>query len=242
MAISVGKRVFAPKLVPTLATLVLLPLFFSLGNWQLHRAAEKRELAAEVTRGSHSSADLTANNVDSLMRYQHVQARGQYVPDQQVLLDNMPSMDGSPGYRVLTPLLLDTGQLLLVDRGWVPLGATREQLPDVRVGARNVRVSGILDHLPEPGVRLGKSSAPPSWPKVLNYPTHADVQALYARPVLTPILLLDADVPSGFDRRRQLDFGLSPQRHIAYAVQWFAFAVTLLVMYIALNLKAVEKR
>ena len=51
----------------------------------------------------------------------------------QVLLDNMPSATGVAGYRVLTPWRLEAGQWLLVDRGWIAMGATREQLPDVRV-------------------------------------------------------------------------------------------------------------
>ena len=92
----------------------------------------------------------------------------------------MPSArTGRPGFRVLTPLQRSDGMgWVLVDRGWVPLGATREQLPDVSVGIGEREVSGRLDRLPIPGVRIGPAAAPGAsgWPRVLNFPIEADVK------------------------------------------------------------------
>ena len=86
-------------------------------------------------RGTQSSVELRGNvTVGELLRYQHVRAEGRYEPERQVLLDNMPSQAGFPGFRVLTPFRREGSErLLLVDRGWVPLGATRQDLPPVFV-------------------------------------------------------------------------------------------------------------
>ncbi len=129
-----------------------LAVFVSLGYWQLGRAHEKQALFDAFMQGSQDTVDATGLGFDELARYQHVRLRGAYDATRQILLDNMPSVTGRPGFRVLTPFERADGRgWVLVDRGWVPLGATREDLPDVTVGVREREVSGILDVLPIPG-------------------------------------------------------------------------------------------
>jgi surfeit locus 1 family protein len=46
------------------------------------------------------------------------------------------------------------------------------------------------------------------------------------------LILLDPSAPDGFRRNwRPSDFG--PERHVGYAVQGFALAVTLVILYLA---------
>ena len=122
-------------------------------------------------------------------------ARAPTTRARQVLLDNMPSRStGRPGYRVLTPLQRADGRgWVLVDRGWVPLGASREDLPDVAVGGGPREVSGMLDVLPVPGLRVGPAAAPGAagWPRVLLFPTEADVESALGVAVESRIILLD---------------------------------------------------
>jgi surfeit locus 1 family protein len=239
--LQVGKRVFAPHLTGTLATILLLPCLVGLGVWQLDRASEKRALLREFARGEHDTRSVeTPREIDSQPRYQRIYLQGHYDPDRQILLDNMPSSRGQPGYHVLTPFVIDAGRsILLVDRGWVPLGATRDELPDIDVSDTARDVTGRLDTLPEPGVRLGTAPeiADGQWPRVFNYPTHDDLVAVYGHGLDERILLLDADDNDGFERIWQGRFGFGPERHLGYAVQWFALAITLLVIYVAVNTK-----
>ncbi len=122
--------------------------------------------------------------MDALPRYQHVTVRGHFDPARQVLLDNMPSSAGQAGYRVLTPFVRPgSAKLLLVDRGWVPLGLSRDKLPDVTVTGEPRETGGRLDQLPVPGVRIGAADVPGDrhWPRVLFFPRVADLeQALQA--------------------------------------------------------------
>ncbi len=237
MALFFGRR-FAPSLFATLLALVGIFIAINLGLWQLRRADEKQAILTQIELGADSVRPLTSSNAD-LPRYQTVTASGRYDAEQQVLLDNMPSLRGMPGYRVLTPFQLDNdGGWILVDRGWLPMGPSRDALPSVEVTSEARTVLGRLDELPEPGLRLAGDPAPAtSWPHVMNFPEHAQLEQALDRPLAPQILRLDPSQPDGFERSVAMRPDFGPDRHIGYAVQWFALALTMLVIYVFLNFK-----
>jgi cytochrome oxidase assembly protein ShyY1 len=244
MSLRFGNREFAPRAWSVLLTVAGVGVFVTLGTWQLGRAHEKQALVESFQRGADTNVALGPGVAfDALPRYQHVQVTGHYEPGRQVLIDNMPSQSGKPGYRVLTPLRrAEAARLLLVDRGWVPLGESRATLPDVQVAAGNRLVSGRLDGLPAPGVRVGEAGVPGDthWPRVLNFPRQADLERALGEPVEARILLLDPSQPDGYERawRPAMQFG--PERHYGYAVQWFAFAIVALVIFVSLSLRRLD--
>ena len=220
--------------------LVALVAFARLGVWQLHRAAEKQALLTQFESGQTTTVALSSGDADRLPRYQRVELHGRYDGGHQVLLDNMPSAQGQAGYRVLTPVALEQGGWLLVDRGWLPLGATRSELPDTTIDDKVRTIVGRLDELPEPGVRPGDNpTADPaaSWPRVLSFPRHEELSRALNRPLQRRIVLLDAAQPDGYERVWQAHFGFGPERHIAYAAQWFALAVAAVVIYLMMSLQ-----
>ena len=244
MSLRIGNRLFAPPVWGVALAALGLAVFVSLGYWQLGRAREKQAMFDAFMTGSQETVDATGLGFDELARYQHVLLRGSYDATRQILLDNMPSVTGRPGYRVLTPLQRADGRgWVLVDRGWVPLGATREDVPDVAVEDRERVVSGILDVLPIPGLRVGPAATPGAgnWPRVLLFPTEADVESALGTDVAPRIILLDAGVPDGFERKWRPALGFGPERHLGYAIQWFAFALVAAVLFIALNLRRADK-
>jgi surfeit locus 1 family protein len=243
MRLRIGNRVFAPRAWAALLTAVALAGFVCLGWWQIGRAREKQAMIDSFARGTQTSVELARDiAIDELPRYQHVRAEGHYVPAHQILLDNMPSSAGRPGYRVLTPFRREGADLLLVDRGWVPLGATREQLPPVDVSSGYRAVSGRLDQLPMPGVRVGEPGIPGDthWPRVLNFPQQRDLEQVLGARVESRIVLLDRAAPDGFERVWRPALAMGPERHLGYAVQWFALALVSLVIFLALSLRRVD--
>ena len=225
MSLSIGSRRFAPQAWAIALTAVLVAAFVSLGWWQIGRAHEKRALIEAFERGANTSARSTGLSSTGC-RATSACCDAAYEPARQILLDNMPSSTGQPGYRVLTPFRRDGAERpLLVDRGWVPLGATRQQLPDVAVDAGPRTVAGRLDGLPVPGVRVGEAQAAGEarLAAVLNFPIVADVEAALGEPVESRIVLLDASQPrtasSAAGARRSAS---PPERHLGYAIQWFA--------------------
>jgi surfeit locus 1 family protein len=240
----IANRPFKPSLAGTLATLALLPLLVNLGFWQLRRADEKRTIIEQFSGGAVTTEALSASNARELPLLQHVEIDGRFDTNRQVLLDNMPaSKDAAgfskPGYRVLTPLLSD-GHIVLIDRGWVPLGRTREELPLVQVTDDLRTVRGRLADLPRAGIRMNGTPPKESWPRVLNFPTLQELQVFYGPTLLPRIVLLDEREPDGFRRDWSARYSVSefgPEKHIGYAVQWFGLALALVVIYFVVGFK-----
>ena len=240
MSIKIGSRMFSPRLFTTLLTLALMVLLVSLGRWQLRRADEKQALFDSFAAGTDVTRKIDGAT-PLLPRYQHIEADGHYDQARQVLIDNM--MNGEQvGYFVITPFALAGGSWVLVNRGWVPLGASRADRPAIPVAADARRIRGRADHMPSPGIKMGTPAAlAPPYPVVAAFPTRADLGRLLGESSWTPatdLVLLDPREPDGYVRNWTAP-GFPPIRHIAYAVQWFALALTLFIIYIVTNLRRV---
>ncbi len=240
----ISKWQFHPTLWPTLVTVLLLIILVCLGIWQLRRADYKRKLLTQyhqVTMLPPVSLNNTVvtGSLEMLPRYRHVLAQGHYDGAHQVLLQDMQHGD-QVGYEVLTPFVLESQRdILLVDRGFVT-GPDVKTLPDVSVGSDTRSVSGVLGILPVPGIRLGKTIVPAGWPKLILYPRYQTLAELYGSQLLKPVLLLDANQTDGFVRDWKPNIGFPPVRHDAYALQWFALALALLIIWIVVNTKRIK--
>jgi surfeit locus 1 family protein len=220
----------------TLLTVLAVAGFVDLGHWQWQRAQQKRTLATAFTAGDGVASELDTRASAALPRYAQVRVHGRYDGAHQFLLDNI-SHAGRAGYDVLTPMLLADGRTLLVNRGWVPLTSSRRQLPDVALHADTELVAaGKLDDLPVVGIALGHVApiAGSDWPKLTSFPTMSDLAAALGRPTEARQLLLNPDEPFGYLRDWHPG-GLSAERHLSYAVQWWSFAALALVLYAVLN-------
>ena len=240
MPFTIGSRIFTPRLFTTLLALALIAMLVSLGQWQLRRADEKRALYDAFAAGTDATRTID-RSTPRVPRYQHVEASGHYDESRQILIDNMVDAE-RVGYFVITPFELTGGGWLLVNRGWVPLGASRADRPAIRVASDPRRVHGRADHLPSPGIQMGtKASLTPPFPVVASYPRHDEIAALLDGESFTPaaeLVLLDPDEPDGFVRHWSAP-GFPPLRHVAYAVQWFALAAALAVIYVVTNFRRV---
>ena len=220
----------------TLLTLAAIVLFVNLGRWQWHRAQQKQALAASFDAGGRTLAEPGTQPISDLPRYAQLRLSGSYDGEHQFLLDNM-SHNGQPGYEVLTPLRLADGRTVMVNRGWVPLTASRRQLPDVRLNlAAPQSPTGRLDDLPVAGIALGHVAPAPGaqWPKLASFPTMADLSAALGQPLQSRQLLLNPDQPLGYVRDWH-PAGLGPERHLSYAIQWWSFGALALLLYGYMN-------
>lgn len=240
MRLRIGKRVFAPGLFVTLVALALVAGLAGLGRWQIARMHEKEALFAAYDSSAGDSVPLSSLAPGQGARFTRVEVHGQYDSQRQVLLDNL-TREGRAGYQVLTPLLQADGTAVLVNRGWVPAGATRSDLPAVAVSEAPRRVLGRLGELPRAGIELAADAAGEgSWPRVMSFPRLQEVRDALGLDVEPRVVLLDAGEPDGFVREwRPGTF--PPERHLGYAVTWFALAATVLVLFVVTNLRT-ERR
>lgn len=231
-------REFSPSWPMTLLTLVLLGAFVGLGFWQWQRGAAKQAVWAEFRRDL-PAVDPGAKSLDDLPRFTRVALEGVFEVDRQFLLDNRTHA-GRPGYEVLTPMRLPGGRRVLVNRGWVPFTGYREKLPEISLATPGARITGRVEELPSRGLASGHAapSTGPEWPKLTSFPTHAELEQVLGAKLSRRIVLLDAGLPDGYVREWTPP-GVAPDRHFSYAIQWWGFALVLLVIYFGLNLRKV---
>jgi len=243
----IGKRRFAPSWWWTLLTIAVCVLFVRLGNWQWDRGAHVQAEWDAFTRGTNVPMPLGARSLGSLPRYGHISVTGTWDAAHQFLIDNR-SHDGEAGYEVLTPLQLPDGRVLLVDRGWVAFTGSRARLPIITIQgtqavSQAVSLAGRLDNPPVGGLAFGRAAPTTDslWPKVTSFPTLAQLALALHHKVEPWMLLLDRASPDGYLRDWQPP-GLSPLRHWSYALQWWLFAVTLLVFWVIMSIRRQEPR
>lgn len=239
----VGRFRFRAGLASSIVVLLLLTLLLALGFWQLDRAEQKRLLLdAYTVRGDDEPIVIGTDFAPAPQwRYRRAQIIGTYLPDRQFLLDNRVYR-GRAGYHVLTPLrLAQSDAVVLINRGWVPQGSTRADLPSLPVQSRHeMRVEGLIDFPADKVFTLGEGEdREPGWPKVLQR-VRLDLQAqqLGAR-ILPLVILLAPEQPDGFVREWN-PIVVGPERHVGYAVQWFALAAALAILYVLAHVKRRE--
>jgi cytochrome oxidase assembly protein ShyY1 len=235
-----ARRRFRPTLWPTLGLAVLVAATVGLGNWQRHRGAEKEALHEQYELAAHQPpVELTADSADvAALRFRPVRARGEFDERRQVLIDNKVHA-GRPGFDVVTPLKLAGGdRYVLVDRGWIALGAYRSELPQVPPPAGEIRVEGRINLPPAHYLELKRDLGPGPVRQNLDIDRIAAATGL---PLLPFVIEQSGD--SGDSLVREWpppDFGID--QHRIYMVQWYSLAGLGIVLWLALNWRAQGSR
>ncbi len=222
------------ELVVMLAALAGVALTGRLGLWQLDRAEEKlAQQSALESRAGLSPLDAAGLARDpargEAQHFRRVSLSGRWLAERTVFLDNRP-MDGQAGFIVVTPLLLDDGKAVLVQRGWLRRNfVDRTVLPQVQTPPARVTVEGtVATRLP----RLLEFSAAASGPirQNLDIPSFARESGLN----LLPVSVVQRDGPgSAVDGllRHWPAPATDVHKHHGYAFQWFALAAVIIVLY-----------
>lgn len=204
-----------------------------LGLWQLDRAAQKEALQASIeARGQEPvlvGAAALATDAAAADAQVHRRARvgGRWLPEQTLHLDNR-QMDGRPGFFVLTPLQLDDGSVLMVQRGWRPRDfVDRSRLAPLPTPEGQVEVEGRLTRGP---ARLYEFDGAGSGPirQNLDLSDHARETGL----ALRPLLLLQTSPADDGLRRDWPAPAVDVHKHYGYAFQWFALCALIIVLHV----------
>lgn len=238
--IHIGPFLFAPRWVPTLATVLVAALLFKLGLWQLDRAHYKEQAQTRLaTRAAQPPYDLR-----TLLRMQPdlddypVQLHGYFLNEFNFLLDNR-THGHQPGYEVLTPFVSD-GYLVLVNRGWIAQGPSRDVWPAIAPVPGERTITG-LSQVPNPAFFVLKEDdySSVTWPFLIQKIDLEKAATLFDYPLAPFVLRQDPDAQSGFVRewQRQLT---GPEKHYGYAVQWFGLFTALWVIYLVVNTRRIH--
>lgn len=233
---------FKPRLIPTLAVIVLFPALLALGFWQLDRADQK---VARYTRFQErrEQAPIDLNTAVRALHdakgvfWRHVTMQGVY-DGSQYLLDNQVH-NGDAGYYVYTPFKLVPGdRRVLVNRGWVAVGPDRAHVPPLPTPAGMLRLTGVIKKPPPPNLLLNSNTWEDLGGGVARV-QDIDMNAIakHTGHALLPFVVrLDPAADTGFVRH-WVDPGSGKEIHLGYAFQWFMLSAVLIAIYIGVNLK-----
>jgi surfeit locus 1 family protein len=130
------------RVVVTLATIASIALFVAAGNWQRERMHAKEADRAQSDRmAALPPVALPRTDEWESWRHRRVLASGSWRGGAQLLVDNRVHA-GRAGFAVVTPLALDDGRIVLVDRGWIAAGAGSTRVPDVAAPSGRAIVQG----------------------------------------------------------------------------------------------------
>lgn len=227
--------------VATLFTFVCVVIMFALGVWQLQRAEQKTNRLLAIEQAAEAEqvglSQVLQGNINQMLDMP-VAFEGQADTAHYFLLDNK-THHGQVGYHVLVPMDTESG-VLLVNFGWLAATKRRDILPSIQIDGRWRGYQGMVS---KPLINmLVKETAliDGQWPKVLQQTDLSVVNQHYQQAVLPFVVLLAEEVDSGFIRNWQ-PVVMPPEKHMAYAMQWFLLAFAALAVFVFAHKNKLKK-
>ena len=231
------RRRFAPGLGLWLFTLSLLPVLVGLGLWQFDRAAQKQQQERQMQERQQAPAlSLSQLEQSRPANWQRLVLTGHFDRQRIWLLDNR-TRDGAAGVEVLQAFQDDSGQWLLINRGWMPWPDRRDV---IQVNTPSGRQQLLAEALPTPGsgFRLGDAAAASAdWPRLITQINLAELSQQAGLPLASWRARLIEPSASAALRLDWPDLPMSSSRHTGYAVQWFCLAGALFVLFVWAGLR-----
>jgi surfeit locus 1 family protein len=218
--------------------MIFIAIFTSLGAWQLSRANSKKKLlnsfAARMDQPALLSTELAKNND---FRFYKVELTGQFDTRHIFLLDNK-IFQGKIGYEIYVPFKAqEMAAPILVDLGFIGMGQDRNKLPVIKMNSTKIHINGLLN-LPPKYFAFGPMHdyQPITWPLRVEFINLQELAKLTGYPLFSYVMMVDPKHPQAFPIEWQIT-PMKPEKHLAYAIQWFALALTLLILFLVLNLE-----
>ena len=218
-------------------TLLVLALLINLGLWQNDRALEKEQRLARIEQLSNKNALTLAQVLEQSpdeINDLPIRLNGEFVDEKQFLLDNQTN-SGQLGYRVYQVLEVDD-KAILVNLGSVLGSISRQELPDIKPIVGSYQLKGHV-RLIEAGILLMEQKFNKNqWPlrvqqiELEKFSQVIDVQ------LLPFVVYLDKTDKVGYKKNWQ-PIVMPPEKHRAYAFQWFSLGVAWLMLMIGALIK-----
>jgi surfeit locus 1 family protein len=225
------------QVLPSTLLLVLCLLLAGMGVWQLDRAKQKQNILDAEAKAQLSTA-MDCQDLTRPQPWQKCRLRGKLQPE-RLYLDNQFS-GHELGYGILGLVQLSNGQHVLVDMGWISLGADRQHLPRVDLPAYH-DWQGQVYYPSEAKFKLGGLvDRQIASNYVIERLDPTAIAKLLKQPILPWILRMSLQQSTGLKQEWKL-VSVLPERHYAYASQWFSMAAVVLMILIWRMVKACKK-
>ena len=243
------------RIVATVSALLVIAIGCAAGIWQLGRAETKIALAASLL--ARQQMPILNANAGSLTLVEanerRMIARGQYIPEAAIWLDNRPrpmppvgSSSAQSGFYLMMPLRLEgKDEILWINRGWAPRNnENRETLPPINTPKKVINVEGIVFAQPGKVYELGsgKTAVDVNKPRIeQNF--DIDSEGRLHGWTQAPFILREVEVGAEDGLLRDwapLTTGVD--RHYAYAFQWFALAFAGFLFWLVTGLRHYKRQ
>ena len=218
-------------LLLTLGAVLAVGTTFALGRWQLSRAAQKEVLHARMLARSElpalDTAALTALPDPTAELQRRVRLRGSWLAQHTVFLDNR-QMNDKQGLYVVTPLQLEGGPIVLVQRGWVARNfIDRSSLPVLQSPPGLLEIEGRIAAVPSRLYQFGGAETG-------RIRQNLDLAAFSAESglALLPVSVQQTGAASDGLLREWPQAGAGVETHYGYAFQWFALSALITAVYV----------
>ncbi|MCB2253570.1 SURF1 family protein [Pseudomonas chlororaphis] len=221
---------FRPGVVPTLVVLALLPVLVALGFWQLGRGEQKRELLASYAE-RRVAAPLGVDELQAVAdpAFRRVRLHGRLDAEHSLLLDNRLH-DGKVGVELLQPFLDQaSGQWLLLNRGWLPW-PDRRTPPAFSTPEQALDLDAWVYVAPGATFQLHADPRDAQWPRLVTTVDAAGLWRELGRGGFAHELRQERGPGAYLTEWPMVAMG--PEKHLGYAVQWFAMALALGALYL----------
>ncbi len=238
LKLNIGPYTFSPGILTTLATVIFLYTMITLGQWQY----EKGKYISNQQDKINQRRDLTPVSMQELPHKMEdrvfipVIVSGTFDTEHHFYFDNR-IVSGFAGYDIYTPFRLEDGKSILVNRGWLKQGRTRQDLPQFDTASSRVSFKALLDRPPSKDYLLAENvHSDLKWPMVLQYVNPQEISGMLGYEVMPMVLRLDKNAEHGFHREIPV-LKLDSAKNIGYAFQWYAMSLALVVIYLGVNTK-----
>ena len=201
--------------------LIMIYLFIRLSDWQFDRYNQRIQ-NNEITTTALSSEPINLTDlsqVSDLKDWQKVSIKGEFINSDAKLLRRQ-YLESSLGFWVITPLKLDNDQVILVNRGWIPIAessTSQQEIPSSQQG--DVTIIGYVQTLKD--TRREPEDLP------LNQINYLNSTNFSSQPLSTNYLQLASMTPMDNQVAIIPLPELSNGPHFSYAIQWILFALML---------------
>ncbi len=224
---------FQPGVITTLCAFILFCIPFGLGIWQIQRLQWKTALLADIAEKQNSYIyDFSVINPFQdwqSLNYRRAFAVGDFMFLRSIKLKPR-TYKGQVGYHLLTPMRLQDGGTIIVNRGWVPEG---HHITEEYWNAENVKITGILKQAKKPN-RFTPENKPKNnewyWPDIHLISQHVGIDRV------APIIFYqdhqeaETDQDISYPIGGQINLNIR-NNHKAYATTWFLLAVSLVIVW-----------
>ena len=214
-----------------------LILLCSLSFWQLQRGLNKQTLLKTNLHQSQLPILHNADIVDILKNptaytKRIIKLTGSFQNDRTILLDNK-IFNKQVGYEVITPFLISPTQSILINRGWIPMGASRKNLPELAPIVTDNTPLIIQGQITTPHHnRFIKNQLESThFPLRIQEINFKLLQPLFETQLNPLLITLSGDSLFSFEAIAEKSTWLNPDKHFAYALQWLLLAFSLVIIY-----------